>query len=169
VSEDPNFIQPTHKEQTMNQARLPHTTLAPEAFKAMLGVSGVLHHCGLGKALQALLHVRVSQINHCAHCLDMHTREALAAGEDPQRLMALPAWREVAFYTERERAALQWAESLTLLPETGAPDEHFDALRPHFSDKEIAELSFSIAQINAWNRLGVGMRVPVARKPLVAA
>ena len=91
------------------------------------------------------------------------------AGEDPQRLMALPAWREVAFYTERERAALQWAESLTLLPETGAPDEHFDALRPHFSDKEIAELSFSIAQINAWNRLGVGMRVPVARKPLVAA
>ena len=153
----------------MHQARLSHTTLAPEAFKAMLGLTGVLQKSGLGKALQALLHVRASQINQCAFCLDMHTREALAAGEDPQRLAVLPAWREVDLFSERERAALQWTESLTLLSGSGAPDAHFDALRPHFSDQEIAELTFSIAQINAWNRLCVGMHVPVARAPLVGA
>ncbi|MBX3653838.1 MAG: carboxymuconolactone decarboxylase family protein [Ramlibacter sp.] len=150
----------------MEQARLPHTTLAPEAFKAMLGVSAALHKSSLGPALQALLHVRVSQINHCGYCLDMHARELLNSGEDLQRLNSLPAWREVGFYTERERAALQWAESVTSLHEGQAPQAHFDALRPHFSDQEIAELTFSIAQINAWNRLGVAMRLPVSRKPL---
>lgn len=150
----------------MDQPRLPHTTLAPDAFKAMLSVSNVLHQSSLGPQLQALLHVRVSQLNSCAYCLDMHARELLAHGEDLQRLVSLPAWREVPFYTERERAALQWAESLTQLHEGHAPQAHFDALRPHFSDKEIAELTFSIAQINAWNRLGVAMRLPVARKAL---
>lgn len=152
----------------MEQARLSHTTLAPEAFRAMLGVSQALHDSSLGKRLQALLHTRVSQLNGCAYCLDMHTREALAAGEELQRITALAAWREVSFYDERERAALEWAESLTLLPQRGAPQAHFDALRPHFTDREIAELTFSIAQINAWNRLGVGMQLPVARKPLKA-
>lgn len=148
----------------MNQPRLPHTTLAPEAFKAMLAVSGVLHKSSLGPALQALLHVRASQLNHCAYCLDMHTREALNSGEDLQRLALLPAWRETSLYTPRERAALQWTESVTLLADLQAPQEDFDALREHFSDPEIAELTFSIAQINAWNRLGVAMRLPVGKK-----
>ena len=150
------------------EQRLPHTTLAPEAFRAMLGLSEVLHQSSLGKRLQALLHIRASQLNHCAFCLDMHTREALAAGEDLQRITSLAAWREVSFYDEAERAALEWTESLTLLPERGAPQAHFDALRPHFTDREIAELTFSIAQINAWNRLGVAMRPPVAKRPLKA-
>ncbi len=153
----------------MTQPRLPHTTLAPDAFKAMLAVSGVLHQSSLGTGLQALLHVRASQLNGCSYCLDMHTREALNSGEDPQRLALLPAWREVAFYTERERAALQWTESVTLISQTHAPQEDFDALRAHFSDKEIAELTFSIAQINAWNRLGVAMRPAVSRRALPAA
>jgi AhpD family alkylhydroperoxidase len=151
------------------QPRLPHTTLAPEAFKGMIAVSMTLLKSSLGKRLQALLHTRVSQINHCAYCLDMHTREALAAGEDAQRLALLPAWQETTLFDARERAALQWAESLTQLPVAGAPQEHFDALRPHFSDQEIAELTFSIAQINAWNRLGVGMHLPVPAKALPAA
>ncbi|MBA2962942.1 carboxymuconolactone decarboxylase family protein [Ramlibacter sp. MAH-25] len=132
----------------------------------MLGVSEVLQRSPLGKALQALLHVRVSQLNGCAYCLDMHTREALAAGEELQRLLGLPAWRELPLYTPRERAALQWAEDLTLLADSHAPQASFDALRPHFSDAEIADLTFSLAQINAWNRLGVAMRLPVARRPL---
>lgn len=150
----------------MEQPRLPHSKLAPDAFRAMLGLSAILHDSPLGRRLQALLHIRVSQLNQCAFCLDMHTREALAAGEELQRITALAAWREVAFYDERERAALDWAECLTLLPERGAPQSSFDALRPHFTDREIADLTFSIAQINAWNRLGVGMRLPVARKAL---
>jgi AhpD family alkylhydroperoxidase len=152
---------------TMEQ-RLPHTTLAAEAFRAMLGTSEALHRSSLGKRLQALLHIRASQLNGCAYCLDMHTREALAAGEDLQRITALPAWREVGFYDDAERAALAWTESLTLLAERGAPQAQFDALRPHFTDREIAELTFSIAQINAWNRLGVAMRPPVAQRPLKA-
>jgi AhpD family alkylhydroperoxidase len=150
----------------MDAARLPYTQLAPDAFRAMLGVSEVLMKSPLGKALQALLHVRVSQLNGCAYCLDMHTRESLATGEDLQRLMGLPAWRELPLYSERERAALQWAEDLTLLAESHAPQESFDALRPHFTDREIADLTFSIAQINAWNRMGVAMRPQVGRRTM---
>jgi AhpD family alkylhydroperoxidase len=148
----------------MDTPRLPHTQLAPEAFRAMLATSEVLHRSSLGKKLLALLDVRVSQLNGCAYCLDMHARELLATGEELQRLTSLPTWHETSLYTERERAALQWAEDLTLLSDSHAPQEHFDALRPHFSDQEIAELTFSIAQINAWNRLGVAMRLPVARR-----
>jgi AhpD family alkylhydroperoxidase len=152
----------------MQSPRLPHHQLAPEAFRAMLALSEVLHASGLGRQLLAMVETRVSQLNGCAFCLDMHTREWLATGEDLQRIAALPTWHEVGFYTERERAALQWAESVTLLAETHAPQEHFEALRPHFSDREIAELTFAIAQINSWNRLGVAMRLPVARKPMPA-
>lgn len=150
------------------QPRLPHTTLAPDAFKAMIAVSMTLHKTAIGLPLKHLVDARVSQINGCAYCLDMHTREALAAGEDPQRLALLPAWEETDLYTDRERAALRWTEDLTLLTDTHAPQSSFDALRKHFTDQEIAELSFIVAQINAWNRLGVGMRLPVAPKALPA-
>ncbi|HYF19870.1 MAG TPA: carboxymuconolactone decarboxylase family protein [Ramlibacter sp.] len=153
----------------MQTPRLPHHQLAPEAFRAMVAVSEVLHASSLGRQLLALLETRVSQLNGCAYCLDMHTREWLATGEELQRIAALTAWHEVPFYTERERAALQWAESLTLLSQSHAPQEHFDALRPHFSDQEIAQLTFCIAQINAWNRLGVAMRVPVGRKAMAVS
>ncbi|TFZ01993.1 carboxymuconolactone decarboxylase family protein [Ramlibacter humi] len=146
--------------------RLEHTRLAPDAFRAMLGVSETVKKSSLGKQLLALVDSRVSQLNGCAYCLDMHTRELAAAGETLQRIACLAAWEETSLYTPRERAALKWAESLTLLRETQAPQERFDALRDHFSDQEIAELSFAIAQINAWNRLGVGMRLPVGPRPI---
>lgn len=150
----------------MDQPRLPYTELAPEAFRAMLGLSELLHRSTLGKALLALVDARVSQVNGCAYCVDMHTRQQLAGGEDLQRIALLPAWKETGLFTPRERAALQWAESLTLLPQTHAPQEHFDALRAHFDDREVAELTFAIAQINAWNRMGVGMRTPVPARAM---
>jgi AhpD family alkylhydroperoxidase len=113
--------------------------------------------------------LRVSQINGCAYCVDMHAREFLSAdGGDLQRLNSLSTWHEVPFYTDRERAALQWAESLTRMGETHAPREDFDALQPHFSEREIAELTMAIAVINAWNRIAGGLRTAVARKPLPA-
>ena len=148
--------------------RLNHRELAPEAFAAMLALSEAIKRSTLGKPLLALVDCRVSQLNGCAFCLDMHTRELLAAGESLQRIACLPAWRETPLYTPRERAALQWAESLTLLRESQAPQADFDALREHFSDREIAELSYAIAQINSWNRLGVGLRTPVPARPMVA-
>ncbi len=147
-------------------ARLDHPRLAPDAFRGMLAVSEAVKASSLGKPLLALVDSRVSQRNGCAYCLDMHTRELAASGEGLQRIACLAAWREAPVYTPRERAALEWAESLTLLRETHAPQAHFDALREHFSDEEIAQLTFAIAQINAWNRLGVGMRVPVPQRPI---
>jgi AhpD family alkylhydroperoxidase len=154
----------------METARLaqPHR-LAPEAYQALAGVSATLKASSLGPALIALVDIRVSQINGCAYCLDMHARELLAAETpDLQRLNSIAAWRECSFYTPRERAALQWAESLTLLAATHAPQEDFDALREHFSDGEIAQLTLAIGAINAWNRFAVGLRLPVARKALAA-
>lgn len=152
----------------------PHTTprlswfkLAPKAFQAMLGVNGALENSTLGKTLIDLVFARVSQINGCAYCLDMHVRDLRQQGEGWQRINSLATWREVPFYGDRERAALDWAETLTNLPgHHGARDAEFEALKSVFSDLEIVELSVAIAQINAWNRLGVGMRLPVVEKPL---
>ncbi|WP_298930638.1 carboxymuconolactone decarboxylase family protein [uncultured Ramlibacter sp.] len=153
----------------MSQARLSHFRVAPEAMNAMLGVSTTLAASMLEKPLRHLVDIRVSQINGCAFCLDMHAREFLSTDPDLQRLNSVAAWREAGFYSDRERAALQWAESLTLLGSAHPPQDHFDALRPHFSDKEVVELTVAVAQINAWNRVSVGMAVPVARKALAAA
>jgi len=153
----------------MNQARLSHFRVAPEAMNAMLNVSNTLAASSLEKPLRHLVDVRVSQINGCAFCLDMHAREFLSVDPDLQRLNSVATWREAAFYSERERAALQWAEGLTGLSQSHPAQEHFDALRALFSDKEIVELTVAVAQINAWNRVSVGMAVPVARKALAAA
>ncbi|RYF71245.1 MAG: carboxymuconolactone decarboxylase family protein [Comamonadaceae bacterium] len=147
--------------------RLAWFKIAPKAFQAMLGVNGAIESSTLGKTLIDLVFARVSQLNGCAYCLDMHVRDLRQQGEGWQRINSLATWREVPFYSDRERAALDWAETLTRLTEHhGARDAEFDALRPLFSDQEIVELSVAIAQINAWNRLGVGMRLPVAAKPL---
>lgn len=153
----------------MDTNRLPnYPRLMPELFQALVAQSDRIKNTTLGKTLVALVDLRVSQINGCAYCMDMHARELLAAdGGDLQRLNSLAGWREVPFYTERERAALQWAESLTLMRETHAPREHFDALAAHFSEREIAELTMAVGVINAWNRIAGGLRSPVARKPLV--
>jgi AhpD family alkylhydroperoxidase len=120
--------------------------------------------------LLALVKVRVSQINGCAHCLHMHRQEALKQGETEDRLLLLNAWRESQLYTERERAALAWAESLTKIAETHAPDAVYEEAKNAFSDDELVALSIGIAMINAWNRLAIGFRLqhPADRKRVAA-
>ncbi|HEX7890374.1 MAG TPA: carboxymuconolactone decarboxylase family protein [Ramlibacter sp.] len=146
----------------------PHR-LAPEAYNGLAAVSAQLKS-SIGRALIALVDIRVSQINGCAFCLDMHARELLAAETpDLQRLNSLATWREAPFYTPRERAALAWAESLTLVAQTQAPQDDFAPLNEHFSEREIAELTLAIGVINAWNRFAIGLRLPVARRPLTVA
>ncbi|MGH1369270.1 MAG: carboxymuconolactone decarboxylase family protein [Maritimibacter sp.] len=111
----------------------------------------------IDKRLRALVELRVSQINGCAYCVDLHSREARALGEDQQRLDCLTVWREVAFFDPAEKAAFAWAEAVTLVATTGAPEPVFEALRPHFGDAEIVDLTLVIAQMNAWNRLAIGL------------
>lgn len=144
----------------MSQPRLNWTDIAPKSYKAMAGVNATLSGSTLGPILMDLIQTRVSQINGCAFCLDMHSKDARALGEDEARLHMLAGWREAPVYSERERAALAWCESLTLLPRTGAPDSDYEPLKAHFSDAEIVALSFLIVAINGWNRLAVGFRSP---------
>lgn len=122
---------------------------------------------GLEHSLDELLKTRASQINGCAYCLDMHTKDARKAGETEQRLYALSAWRETPFFTDRERAALEWTEALTLISENDVPDSLYDEVRKHFDEKEMVALSIAIVAINGWNRLSIGFRtVPGSYKPL---
>ena len=133
--------------------------------RAMLHLSHeVTSH--LDKRLFELVKIRASQINGCAYCIDMHTKDARAAGESEQRLYLLSAWRESPQYSDRERAALQWTESVTLLSETHVPDEDYEQARAHFSEEELVNLSMAIIAINGWNRLCVGFRrLPGAYQP----
>ncbi|SEJ97029.1 alkylhydroperoxidase AhpD family core domain-containing protein [Variovorax sp. OK605] len=148
-------------------ARLNWFKLVPKSFEALLSLNTTLEPSTLGKVLVDYVFARVSQINGCAYCLDMHVRDLRAQGEEWQRINSLPTWREVSFFNARERAALAWAESLTRLADSHDEREaEFAALKANFSDVEIAELSVAVAQINAWNRLNVGMRLPVPVKPL---
>jgi len=138
--------------------RLNPFTAAPEGLAALRKVEDYVRTSGLELRLIALVRTRVSQMNGCAYCLHMHTEEALQAGEQEVRLHLLDAWRESAMYSERERAALNWAESLTNIAQTHAPDEAYERARGQFSDKELADLSIAIAMINGWNRLAIGSR-----------
>jgi AhpD family alkylhydroperoxidase len=113
---------------------------------------------GLERSLLELVRLRVSQINGCAYCVDMHTKDARAIGETEQRLYCLSVWRETSFYSPRERAALEWTEALTLISETHVPDEVYNAARPHFTDKELADLTLAVVLINGWNRFAIGFR-----------
>lgn len=139
--------------------RLNAHLIAPEAMKPMFALEAYIAGSGLEKSLIELVKTRASQINGCAFCVHMHTRDARAAGETEERLYLLSAWRESPLYSERERAALAWTEALTLLPQTGAPDEDYEGLKAHFSEVEIVNLTFLVATINAWNRFGVGFRL----------
>lgn len=141
--------------------RLDYRAAAPAGFRGMLGIEGAVHASTLEPELLELVKMRASQINGCAYCLDMHSKDARARGETEQRLHLLPAWREAPGYTDRERAALAWCESLTRLPATGAPDADYLPLTELFSDEEIAALTFAVVAINGWNRLAVGLRTPV--------
>jgi len=145
------------KENTMHP-RLDVPKVAPEVYRAMLALEACVHQSGLESSLLELVKTRSSQINHCAYCLDMHTKDARAHGETEQRLYTLPAWRETPFFTERERAALAWTESLTLVAETQVPDDVYDVARQHFSEKELADLTLAIVAINGWNRLAIAFR-----------
>jgi AhpD family alkylhydroperoxidase len=142
-------------------SRIQVPKVAPGAMEAMLGVEKYLHGCGLEESLLLLVKMRASQINGCAYCLDMHSKDARAAGETEQRLYLLNAWREAPFYSERERAALAWTEALTLISETHAPDHIYAAVHEQFSEKEIADLTLAVVSINGWNRLAISMRSEV--------
>ena len=138
--------------------RIDYKKESPGAFQAMLGMENYVRQCGLENSLLELVKTRVSQINGCAYCLDMHTKDARAAGETEQRLYLLPAWRETTFYSERERAALAWAEAVTQLAGHEVPDELYDEVRRQFAEKGIVDLTLAIIAINGWNRLAVPFR-----------
>ncbi|HEY9573528.1 MAG TPA: carboxymuconolactone decarboxylase family protein [Pusillimonas sp.] len=131
---------------------------SPGALQAMLGLEKLVDKSGIEKPLAELVRLRASQINGCAFCADMHATDARKGGETDRRLDTLVAWREASFFTERERAALAWTESLTLVAQTHVPDDVWDAVRPHFSDQELADLTLLIVAINGWNRFSVGFR-----------
>ncbi|MCC6485552.1 MAG: carboxymuconolactone decarboxylase family protein [Armatimonadetes bacterium] len=139
--------------------RINYAKAAPGAVHAMRGLEEYIHKSGLEPSLLELVKMRASQINGCAFCLDMHSKDARAAGETEQRLYLLNAWREAEqFYTERERAALAWTEALTLVSETEVPDEVYSEARQQFDEQELVNLSVAIIAINGWNRLSVAFR-----------
>jgi AhpD family alkylhydroperoxidase len=142
----------------MNQPRLNPLKVAPDGVAALVAVESYLKRCGLDPKLMALIKTRVSQMNGCAYCLHMHTQEARELGESDMRLQLLDAWGESNLYSDRERAALAWAETLTNIATTHAPDPVYETARAKFSEKELADLSIAIAMINAWNRLAIGSR-----------
>jgi AhpD family alkylhydroperoxidase len=147
------------------EERLNYPKLAPEAARAMFGLETYLAGSGLEHALRELVKIRASQINGCAFCIDMHTKDARAAGETEQRIYALNAWRETPIFTDRERAALAWAEALTRIG-GGVPDDLYTEARQHFSEKELVDLTWTVAAINAWNRVAIGLRsVPGSYQP----
>src|SRR5688572_22876264 len=142
------------------KARLNYARVAAGIYDAMDSLDQYLGNCGLEESLLHLVRLRASQINGCAYCLDMHWKDLRALGENEQRLYSLDAWRECPYYTDRERAALAWTEAVTLIADSQVPDAVYDAVRPHFSEKELADLTLAVATINAWNRLSIAARLP---------
>jgi AhpD family alkylhydroperoxidase len=138
--------------------RLNAYAVAPQGVQKMIELEELLKNSGLEYSLYELVKMRASQINGCAYCLHMHSKDARAAGETEDRLHLLVAWRESSLYTPRERAALAWTESLTNLAQTGAPDADYDGLKEHFTEVEIVNLTLLIGLINSWNRMAVGLR-----------
>ena len=141
--------------------RLDYRKAAPDAFKAMLDLEAAVHRGGLERSLIELVKMRVSQINGCGHCLDMHSKEARAAGETEQRLYLLSVWREAPIYSARERAALGWAEAVTLISETEVHDELYAEALEQFGEKGLVELNLAIIAINGWNRMAIAFNASV--------
>ena len=138
--------------------RINYSKGASGGYRAMLGLEKYVRESGLEPSLLELMKLRASQINGCAYCLDMHWKDARVRGESEQRLYSLNAWRETSYYTERERAALAWTESVTLIADNHVPDELYEQVRQHFSEEEVANLTFAVVTINAWNRLAISFR-----------
>ena len=140
--------------------RIDWKVIAPEGLAAQRGLETYVRRSGLESALLDLVKPRASQINGCAHCLDMHTKDARAHGETEQRLYALAAWHEAPFYSDRERAALAWTEAVTRIGEDRVTDEVYAEARRHFGERELVDLTLAIVAINGWNRLAVAFRTP---------
>ncbi|MBI4465131.1 MAG: carboxymuconolactone decarboxylase family protein [Acidobacteria bacterium] len=148
------------------QPRIDYKAIAPGAMEAMLGLESYVKHSGLEPSLLDLVKTRASEINGCAYCVDMHTKDARAAGESEQRLYSLSVWREAPFYTERERAALAWTEAVTQVAQGHVPDAIYQEVRQQFKEKELVDLTMAIVAINGWNRLAVSFRaVPGTYQP----
>ena len=148
------------------QPRIDQRKVAPGAIKAMLGLESYLHKSGLDERLLNLVRLRVSQMNGCAYCIDMHSKDLRAAGETEQRLYELDAWRETPFYSEREQAALAWAEAVTQIADGRVSDKVFKQARDQFSEPELADLTLAVVAINGWNRLNIAFRtVPGTYQP----
>lgn len=142
----------------MPHKRLDYNQTDPKAIAGMLELEKYVAGSGLEHSLYELVKLRASQINGCAYCIDMHSKDARKAGETEQRLYALSAWRETSFYSERERAALAWTEAMTLIADNDMDDSLYDEVQKHFSDKEHLALSMAIVAINGWNRLAIGFK-----------
>ena len=146
--------------------RIDHKKVSPNAIKAMLGLEQYLHHSRLEARLLDLVRMRVSQLNGCAYCLDMHSKDLRAAGETEQRLYELDAWKETPFYSEKERAALAWAEAVTLVTDGHVPDDIFESARSQFNEQELVDLTLAVVAINGWNRINIAFRtVPGTYQP----
>jgi AhpD family alkylhydroperoxidase len=152
------------------KARLNYAKAAPGIYDAMDALDQYIGNCGLERPLIYMVQLRASQINGCAYCLDMHWKDLRALSETEQRLYSLDAWRESPYYTDRERAALAWTEAVTLIAADRVPDEVYEAVHPHFGEKELSDLTLVVAAINAWNRLMIAGRVvPGGYQPAKAA
>ena len=144
------------------QPRIDTKRVNPDAYKAMIALQSYVNAAELEPSLKELVKIRASQINGCAFCLHMHTRDARKAGETQERLDLLDAWREAPVFTVRERAALAWTEAVTLVADTRVPDDVYEAARGQFSEQELVDLTMAVVAINSWNRLMIAFRVPPA-------
>jgi AhpD family alkylhydroperoxidase len=141
------------------QPRIDYTRLSPGGYRAMLGLEQYLNNSSVERKLLNLIKLRVSQINGCAYCLDMHWKDLQVEGESEQRMYSLDAWREAPYYTERERAAFASAEAVTNITDGHVPDELYEETRQHFGEQEIADLTLAVVAINGWNRISIAFRV----------
>jgi AhpD family alkylhydroperoxidase len=148
----------TLTEETIMEQRLDFYKANPQAIKAMLALEERIGKSDLEKSLTELVRLRASQINGCAFCVDMHTADARKGGETDRRLATVVVWRETPFFTARERAALEWTEALTLIAENHVPDAVWEAVKPHFSEAELVDLTLLVSAINAWNRFAISFR-----------
>jgi AhpD family alkylhydroperoxidase len=148
------------------KARLEFTAAPPGAMEAMRTMEKYIRTCGIEPKLLELIKIRASQINGCSYCIDMHTKDARAHGETEQRIYALNAWRETPFFTDKERAALAWTESVTLVSETRVPDDVYELMRKYYDEKELINITMAVVTINSWNRLAISFRsVPGTYQP----
>jgi len=142
------------------QQRINYKHAAPEVVRAMARLEAAVHESAIEPSLLELVKMRASQINGCTFCIDMHSKDAMAAGETVQRLLVLDAWREAPFYSDRERAALAWTEAVTLIHEGGVPDEVYREALAMFGEKDLVSLTLAVVAINGWNRLSIAFQMP---------